>query len=458
MWGVGVTDDVVYVGGHQRWANNPFGSDSARQGAVPRAGLTALDAQTGVPVDWNPGRNPRGEAAYHIFPTEAGVWLGSDTLWIGNRQYRRHRLAFFPYDGGRDLASTATGSLPGTALIGGSNDSSGVLYRINAGGPAIGSSDSGPDWSADSEPTSTLRTDGSNSALWGPVPNVDGTVPAGTPRQIFDSERWDPAGGNPQQWDLPVANGTAVEVRLYFANRCGCTSAVGSRVFRRHPRGHDGARRLRHGRETRRPDRHHAQLRHHQRREHRHRPSHVVENPLINGIEIVVQGTTPTPSESVDSVTFDGTTTSDQQTLATAGFDWSTVRGATMIGDDLFYGSTDRYLHKRSFDGTTFGPDVRIDPYNDPEWSDVDTGSGNTYRGVVPDLYNDLNNVTGMAYADGRLYYTRLNDSNLYWQGFLPDSGIINPVRRTLTGGFDWRQAEGARCRSPPTGGSPAVR
>lgn len=186
--------------------------------------------------------------------------------------------------------------------------------------------------------------------------------------------------------------------------------------------------------------------------------SHVVENPLINGIEIVVQGTTPTPSESVDSVTFDGTTTSDQQTLATAGFDWSTVRGATMIGDDLFYGSTDRYLHKRSFDGTTFGPDVRIDPYNDPEWSDVDTGSGNTYRGVVPDLYNDLNNVTGMAYADGRLYYTRLNDSNLYWQGFLPDSGIINPVRRTLTGGFDWRQAEGARCRSPPTGGSPAVR
>ncbi|MDQ3628777.1 MAG: PKD domain-containing protein [Actinomycetota bacterium] len=447
-WGVAATDSVVYVGGHQRWMNNNVGRDNARQGAVPRAGLSAHDAQTGVPVDWNPGRNPRGVAAFHVLPTEAGVWIASDTIWIGDRRYRRPRLAFFAYDNGRDLASTATGRLPGTALIGGSDTSSGILYRINAGGPAIGSTDSGPDWSADNGADSTLRTSGSSSATWTPVPTVDSTVPTGTPRQIFDSERWDSAGGTALEWDLPVASGTEVEVRLYFANRCGCTSAVGSRTFDVAVEGttvlddYDIVTAVGDQTGTMRTfdvvsdgtiDIDFA---------------HVANNPLINGIEVLVQGAIPSASESATSVWFDGRTTSDQQTVATPGLDWSTVRGATMIGGDLFYGSTDRYLHKRSFDGTTFGPDVRIDPYNDPDWAGVDTGSGSpgngdTYDGVVPALYGDLNNVTGMAYADGRLYYTRLNDATLYWQAFVPDSGIISPVRRTLTGAFDWRRAGG---------------
>ncbi len=118
LWGVEVTRSAVYVGGHNRWMNNPNGSDRAAQGAVPRPGLSALDPQTGIPLKWNPGRNPRGEAAYEIYETDAGVWVVSDTDWIGNRRYQRPRIAFFPYSEGYDTASTASGSLPGNVYVG----------------------------------------------------------------------------------------------------------------------------------------------------------------------------------------------------------------------------------------------------------------------------------------------------------------------------------------------------
>jgi hypothetical protein len=118
LWGVEVTPSAVYVGGHQRWLNNPSGAGRAGAGAVPRPGLAALDPRSGIPLDWNPGRNPRGEAAYDIYETDAGVWVVSDTEWIGNRRYHRSRIAFFPYSEGGLLASDDTGSLPGHVYVG----------------------------------------------------------------------------------------------------------------------------------------------------------------------------------------------------------------------------------------------------------------------------------------------------------------------------------------------------
>ena len=35
-----------------------------------------------------------------IYPTPEGIYVGSDTKYIGNREYRRERLAFFPLAGG----------------------------------------------------------------------------------------------------------------------------------------------------------------------------------------------------------------------------------------------------------------------------------------------------------------------------------------------------------------------
>jgi hypothetical protein len=76
---IAVTGPVVYVGGHQRWLDNPLGRDSAGRGAQPRPGIGAIDATTGKAISWNPGKT-RGVGAKVLYVTSspAGLWVGSD--------------------------------------------------------------------------------------------------------------------------------------------------------------------------------------------------------------------------------------------------------------------------------------------------------------------------------------------------------------------------------------------
>ena len=107
LYSVAVTSDAVYVGGHYRWLNNPYGQDNPQSGAVPRPGLAALNPANGVPLSWNPGRNPRGHGAEDRSTRRQPV-SGSarDTDWIGNYAYKRQKLAFFPFAGGTAAAGT----------------------------------------------------------------------------------------------------------------------------------------------------------------------------------------------------------------------------------------------------------------------------------------------------------------------------------------------------------------
>ena len=100
-----ITEKAVYVGGHQRWNNNSDGVDYANQGAVPRPGLAALDIESGVPIEWNPGRLPRGLAVFAIYASPTGLWVGSDTDYFGNFKYKRPKLGYFPLAGGYAAAS-----------------------------------------------------------------------------------------------------------------------------------------------------------------------------------------------------------------------------------------------------------------------------------------------------------------------------------------------------------------
>jgi PKD repeat protein len=442
LWGIEITQAAVFVGGHQRWMNNPSGSDRAAQGAVPRPGLSALDPQTGVPLKWNPGRHTRGEAAYEVFETDAGIWVMSDTDWIGNRRYQRPRIAFFPYNEGSNTASKSTGSLPGNVYVGAPLAGSNVLYRVNAGGASIASTDNGPDWVSDNSATSPFHNTGSSTSTFSALTAANlVNVPASTPLGIWTQERNDPSGGNEMQWTFPVASGTSTQVRLYFASRSSSTRRFNVLI--------DGATKLSNYDPNADPGVNKGTMKSFDITSDGTVNidfAHVTGNPEINAIELV-NTSVGSNSNAVSVVNFDGSSVASQSSVSTGTFDWSTVRNAVMIGHTLFYGQTDGMLYRRSFDGEHFGEPVAINPYIDPLWSTVETGSGpagQTYAGVLPTWYTQLSTVTGMFYTNGRIYYTRSGQSSLFWRWFSPDSGIIGGIENTVTGGnITWSSTRG---------------
>ncbi len=90
---VTATGAAVYVQGHFRWLDNPFGSDFAGPGAVERKGIGALDPDTGVALSWNPSE-PAAQGGQELWPTPAGLWAMSDSLRFGGKYHRG--IAFAP--------------------------------------------------------------------------------------------------------------------------------------------------------------------------------------------------------------------------------------------------------------------------------------------------------------------------------------------------------------------------
>jgi len=101
---------IIYVGGHNRWFNNPYAADSPGPGAVARTGLSALDARNGLPLSWNPTRN-RGFGVRQFTPVPEGLYISHDTDFLGHEAHKR--LAFMPIAGGTALPPENTGTLPG---------------------------------------------------------------------------------------------------------------------------------------------------------------------------------------------------------------------------------------------------------------------------------------------------------------------------------------------------------
>lgn len=108
-----------------------------------------------------------------------------------------------------------------------------VAFRVNAGGPSLTGT---PAWSADTggAPSPYVNAAQTGNATFSTSTAIDvshPSIPAGTPAQLFQTERWDPGAAPEMEWNFPVTTGKRYEVRLYFAEIYSGTQAVGARVF-----------------------------------------------------------------------------------------------------------------------------------------------------------------------------------------------------------------------------------
>ena len=414
-YSVEITPSAVYTGGHARWQNNPFAGDRVGPGAVSREGIAALDPINGLPLSWNPGR-AKGVGVFDFLYTDQGLWVASDTDRIGDFQYKG-RIARLPRNGAT-YPAVRTPSLPNNVYTGGprgdSSDPS-VLYRVNAGGPALQAA-TGPDWSADTNASpSPFVNGGHNRAGWGPVPFVNGSVPAGTPRQVFDSELWDPGSAPETEWDFPVASGTPLKVRLYFANRCTCTQQAGQRVF---DVDLDGTRILddldlvaMNGHDTGAMGEFEIvsdgnvdiDL------------SHVTENPLINAIEIIRSDVAPPASGGLSRRAYSDSSVGGSTTVPDGGIDWNTITGAFMINGQIYLGHADGNFTKQTFDGSSYGTAFSVDTSDELQRLD--------------DWHADISAATGMWFDSGRIYFTRGGSNQLFYRYFSPESDVVGAKR-----------------------------
>src|SRR4029450_5461676 len=94
-----------------------------------------------------------------------------------------------------------------------------AAFRVNAGGPSVTGT---PVWAADSKAApsqyvNASQTGNTTSSTTTAIDVSHPSIPAGTPAQLFQTERWDGDAAPEMQWNFPVTTGKRYEVRLYFA-------------------------------------------------------------------------------------------------------------------------------------------------------------------------------------------------------------------------------------------------
>jgi len=109
LFSVAVTGPAVYVGGHQRWLDNPLGLNSAGPGAVSRPGIGAIDPVTGRALAWNPTKS-RNHGTMVLYATPQGLWVGSDGTLFGREDHAG--IGFAPLEVGPPDARIRRGTGP----------------------------------------------------------------------------------------------------------------------------------------------------------------------------------------------------------------------------------------------------------------------------------------------------------------------------------------------------------
>ncbi len=194
-------------------------------------GSSALDPDTGLALSWDPGRD-RGVGVFVLYPTEQGLWLGSDTDRVAGR-----RTASWPCSRSPVAPSFRRTSRSGSPTTSTTCRSSPARHPTPRS--STGSTVAVPPCSR-----STADPTGSATTLRAPSTATPATAPAGGPESLFPATFPPPrhrrsssrSGGTtaaPPRWSGASRSprDTPVEVRLYFANQYDGTANVGGRVF-----------------------------------------------------------------------------------------------------------------------------------------------------------------------------------------------------------------------------------
>jgi fermentation-respiration switch protein FrsA (DUF1100 family) len=97
LYGVLVTATAVYVTGHNRWLDNPFGHDSAGAGAYEVDSVGAIDPATGRAIrTWNARPTARGHGKEDLTAFAGGLLVGCDTAQIHGEYHKGTALLPLP--------------------------------------------------------------------------------------------------------------------------------------------------------------------------------------------------------------------------------------------------------------------------------------------------------------------------------------------------------------------------
>ena len=132
LYSVAITGPAVYVGGHQRWLDNPLGRDSAGAGAVSRPGIGAIDPVTGMALPWNPTKS-REHGTMVLEATPSGLWVGSDGSMFGREEHAG--IGFAPLNPGPTPDTTRPNTLIDSGPSGSVIDTS-AAFSFSASEPS----------------------------------------------------------------------------------------------------------------------------------------------------------------------------------------------------------------------------------------------------------------------------------------------------------------------------------
>ncbi|WP_240137682.1 malectin domain-containing carbohydrate-binding protein [Salinigranum salinum] len=186
---------------------DPIADQTVTEGSSTTVDVTASDA------DGDSLSLSLGQAPSFVSLTDNGDGTGTIDIAPQSGDAGTYTVDVVADDG----TTTTTESF--TLTVG--DGSAEVVYRVNAGGTSIASSDGGPDWAADtsSSPSSYSNPGASDSTTYSTSDTISTTssVSSSTPTEVFQTERYDPPSGEEMQWEFPVESGSTYEVRLYLA-------------------------------------------------------------------------------------------------------------------------------------------------------------------------------------------------------------------------------------------------